>query len=355
MPCLVSSQGRARRRTRPQRHPRLHRTTWAGPIFSCFGNTDAKTPNVDRLAARASATRSSTSTRHLLAVAHRDHEGPVSATLADHLLPQQPRRQRAARGGAMARSARPDARAFPETVRLRHRTLRQVAHGRTARRRDRRRRSRGTCFDESLTNFEGMGRKAPPADALSRRREAGRIWEDAEASRPAFHVDAALEDHHRFHRRRDSVHGESGARGKPFYVNLWPGRCAQSVLAAGSRKWAGDKRGPLSRGARGNGSATRQTLRSRAQHAALRDNTLILVCIRQRLRAGRGIRGPVQGLEGRALEGGIRSPLVVVGAAVKRPRRGITTRRRCSRRSNLAPSLLRFTKSAGAGGVVFDG
>ncbi len=126
--------------------------------------------------------------------------------------------------------------------------------------------------------------------------------------------------------------------GKPFYVNLWPGRCAQSVLAAGSRKWAGDKRGPLSRGARGNGSATRQTLRSRAQHASaarqhahsrLHPTTATSRARDPRARS-RARRARSRGRHSFAARG--------CGGAVQRPRRGITTRRRCSRRSNLAPS-----------------
>ena len=56
--------------------------------FSCFGNRDARTPNVDRLAAEGLRfSQFYVNCADLLAVAVCADDGPVPAAVADHVVP----------------------------------------------------------------------------------------------------------------------------------------------------------------------------------------------------------------------------------------------------------------------------
>jgi len=165
-------------------------------------------------------------------------------------------------------------------------------------------------FDESLTNFEGMGAKLLPLTLVPGATDPARIWERAEilggpvtwmqrsritggfVDAAVRFIDAALAD------------------GRPFYVNVWPDD-VHTPLFPPLDRWADTKAGRY-----------RAVLESMDQQLAplfsrLRDdprsraNTIVLLCSDNGPEQGCGSAAPLTGGKGSLFEGGIRSPLIV--------------------------------------------
>jgi arylsulfatase A-like enzyme len=169
-------------------------------------------------------------------------------------------------------------------------------------------------FDASLTNFEGLGPRVLPLgdayDGKPPRKHAlgsdllGRgpiLWEDRSKVTASFTA-AALD----FIRKAE-------AKDRPFYVNLWPddvhapfyppkgrrGDGTRHALYRGVLETMDDQLGVLFDAIRGD--------------ARLRDNTLILVCSDNGPDVNAGSAGPFRGGKTMLYEGGIRSPLIAWG------------------------------------------
>lgn len=195
-------------------------------------------------------------------------------------------------------------------------------------------------FDESLTNFEGMGAKLLPLTLRPGQSDPGRIWEDAErlgepvtwmqrSTITGGFVDAALQ-----------FIQEAAADKKPFYINVWPDD-VHSPFYPPVENWGEGKRalylavleamdrqlGPLFDYVR--------------QDKNLRDNTLVLICSDNGHEPGAGRAGILKGSKGQLYEGGIRSPLIVWGPGIL-DAKAAGTRNRSSVLAaiDLVPSLL---------------
>jgi arylsulfatase A-like enzyme len=210
-------------------------------------------------------------------------------------------------------------------------------------------------FDESLTNFEGMGAKLLPL-TKDETGKVGLIWGDAEIlGEPVTwmqrseitngFIDAAIPFMEKAHKN-----------GKPFYVNLWPDD-VHSPFWPPVDKWGdGSKRqlylgvleamdtqfGRLFDYVNGN-----QTLRS---------NTLILICSDNGCEKGAGRAGPLKGYKTHLYEGGIRSSLIVWGPGFM-AKKALGTRNADSVFSaiDLTPSLLRLTHTKRPANTRYDG
>jgi uncharacterized sulfatase len=136
-------------------------------------------------------------------------------------------------------------------------------------------------FDESLTNFEGMGAKLLPLTLKPGQTEPGRIWENAErlggpvtwrqrSQITSGYVEAAI----KFIDRAATDH-------KPFYVNVWPDD-VHSPFWPPVDKWADGKRG-LYRSVLEEMDRQLGPLFDHIRESPeMRDNTLILVCFAAR-------------------------------------------------------------------------
>jgi len=211
-------------------------------------------------------------------------------------------------------------------------------------------------FDETLTNFEGMGAKLLPLTLKPGDAEPGRIWADAERlggpviwmQRSAItggFVNAAL-----------SFMNRAASAGRPFYVNLWPDdvhgpwwppvakwgdgskrRLYLSVLEEADRQL-----GPLFDHIRGT--------------PALRDNTLVLVCSDNGNEPGAGGGGPFRGHKATLHEGGIRSPLVAWGPGlIAKEKAGTKNDASVFSAFDLVPSLLAIAGVSRPPEAGFDG
>lgn len=212
-------------------------------------------------------------------------------------------------------------------------------------------------FDASLTNFEGLGpRVLPLCDAYDgkppRRHALGSdklghgpiVWKDRSLVTAAF-TSAAID----FIDRAD-------AKGKPFYVNVWPddvhspffppkarrGNAAKRTLYHSVLKTMDEQLGKLFDHIRNNDK--------------LRNNTLILVCSDNGPERGAGSAGPFRGHKTMLYEGGIRSPLIVWGPGlIDKTHAGSVNRTSVFSAIDLLPTLLAVTDVEDPPDVNFDG
>jgi len=212
-------------------------------------------------------------------------------------------------------------------------------------------------FDASLTNFEGMGPKLLPATASPGKDgtiQKGRIWADAERlggpvtwmQRSAItggFVEAAI-----------AFIDEAAAAGKPFYVNVWPDD-VHTPLYPPVARWSADKRARylavLEEMDRQLGALFDRV----RDDAKLRANTLVLICSDNGPERGAGRAGKLKGYKTHLYEGGIRSPLVVWGPGLMEAKaKGTRNETSVLAAMDVAPSLLAIA-GVEPGGVEYDG
>ncbi len=179
-------------------------------------------------------------------------------------------------------------------------------------------------FDQSLTNFEGMGAKLLPLTMKPGWDKPGRIWQDAvrlgspvtwmqRSQITGGFVRAAINFMDRAVRER-----------KPFYVNLWPDD-VHSPFFPPVEKWGPDKRA-LYHAVLDNMDEQLGTLFDRIRNTpTLRNDTLILLCSDNGPEYGAGSAAPLRGAKTWLYEGGVRSPLIVWGPGVLAPGTAGTT------------------------------
>lgn len=168
-------------------------------------------------------------------------------------------------------------------------------------------------FDESLTNFEGMGAKLLPLTLTPESDKPGRIWEKAvnlgepvtwmqRSEITGGFVDAAL----------DFI-DQSQQSGKPFFINVWPDDVHSPFFPPVSEWGDGDKR-TLYNAVLDEMDLQLARLFDRVRDdEKLRENTLIVFCSDNGHEPGAGTSDPLRGAKTWLYEGGIRSPLIVWG------------------------------------------
>ncbi|MCA9179389.1 MAG: sulfatase-like hydrolase/transferase [Planctomycetales bacterium] len=321
--------------------------------FSCFGNRDASTPNVDRMAAEGlrftqfyvnspicSPSRTAISTgqypqrwRISSYLAHRQLNNDRG--MAQWLDPRAP---------MLARSLQQAGYATGHFGKWHMGGQRDVdeapaitAYG----------------FDESLTNFEGMGPKLLPLTLKPGQQEPGKIWGDAErlgegarwmlrSKITGGFVDAALP----FMRK---AHAEQ----RPFYVNLWPDD-VHSPFWPPVDKWADGKRGLYLSVLEEMDRQLGKLFDFIRSDESLSRNTLVLICSDNGPEQGAGSADPLRGFKTQLYEGGVRSPLVVWGPGLL-SKTGQVDETSVFAAIDLVPTLLDLTKTPHPEGVEYDG
>ncbi len=321
--------------------------------FSCFGNRDAQTPHIDRLAEEGirfeqfyvnspicSPSRTAISTgqypqrwRITSYLSNRDHNN--TRGMAQWLDPAAPMLARSLHGAGYATGH------FGKWHMGGQRNVDDAPpisdYG----------------FDASLTNFEGMGPKLLPLTLKPGQDKPGKIWADAER----------LGEGARWMLRSKITSGfideaipfiqKAASAGKPFYINLWPDD-VHSPYWPPVDKWADGKRGLYL-------SVLEEMDRQFARlfdlirsNPSLRDNTLVLVCSDNGPELGAGSAGPFRGHKTHLYEGGVRSSLVVWGPELIH-RKGYVDRQSVFSAIDLVPTLLDLTGTPRPEGVAFDG
>ncbi len=212
-------------------------------------------------------------------------------------------------------------------------------------------------FDESLTNFEGLGPRllglANAHDGSPIRRHAlnseklGRgpvIWYDRTQLTAGF-AGAAIQFIER-----------AAADGKPFFVNLWPDDVHSPFFPPQAKRGDGSKKA-LYHAVLETMDAQLGVLFDHVRNSpALRDRTLILLCSDNGQEPGAGSPGPFRGSKATLFEGGVRSPLIVWGpGVVAKEKAGTHNETSVFAAFDLAPSLLQVAGVPAPRGVQFDG
>jgi uncharacterized sulfatase len=212
-------------------------------------------------------------------------------------------------------------------------------------------------FDESLTNFEGLGPRVLPLcdayDGKSPRKHAlgsdnlGRgpiIWEDRSKVTESF-VTAAIK-----------FIGKAQAEKKPFYINVWPDDVHSPFFPPEGTRGDGKKRtlyySVLDTMDRQLGVLF-DTIR---EDKDLRNNTLVVFCSDNGPEHGAGVAGPFRGVKTMLYEGGIRSPLIVWGPGlIDSKLAGMVNKSSFMAATDLVPSLLTIAGVEAPADVRFDG
>ncbi len=211
-------------------------------------------------------------------------------------------------------------------------------------------------FDQSLTNFEGLGPRVlaicDARDGTSIRRHTlgsdqlgrGEIrWEDR-SQVTATYTSAALE----FIKQAESDH-------RPFYVNLWPDDVHSPFFPPAARRSDGTKRqlylGVLETMDEQLGALFDYVRESEA----LQNNTLILLCSDNGPEQGAGNAGPYRGFKTWLYEAGVRSPLIAWGPGlIETSKSGTVNKESFFAAIDLVPSLLDIC-SVNHFDIQFDG
>jgi len=326
---------------------------WAD--LSCFGNQDASTPNIDRMAAEGIAFEQfyvnspiCSPSRVAISTGQYPQRWGITSYLNNYEINEQ-------RG--MANWLDPKAPMLARSLKEAGYSTGHFGKWHMGGQRDVAEAPPITDygFDESLTNFEGMGPKLLPLTMEPGWEQPGRIWAGAEilggpvtwmqrSTITGGFVEAAMV----FIKKAE-------AEKKPFYINIWPDD-VHSPFFPPVEKWGKSKRelylavleemdrqlAPLFDYVRGNQD--------------LCDNTLILVCSDNGHEPGAGEAGILKGCKTNLFEGGIRSSLITWGP-------GLMSREAMGTRNNISvfaaidflPSLLKLTGAKSPADVTYDG
>lgn len=321
--------------------------------FSCFGNQDASTPNIDRMAAEG--------VRFEQFYVNSPICSPSRTAISTGQYPQRwritsflnNRRENEARG--MAQWLDPEAPMLARSLQQAGYATGHFGKWHMGGQRDVDDAPPITDygFDQSLTNFEGMGPKLLPLTLKPGDKNPGRIWSDAER----------LGDGYRWMLRSEITSGfidealpfmeRAIEADKPFYVNLWPDD-VHGPFWPPVDKWADGKRGLYLSVLQEMDRQFGRLFEFVRSHDQIKDNTLILICSDNGPEQGAGQAGPFRGFKTHLYEGGVRSSLISWGPQLG-VRAGHVDRESVFSAVDLVPTLLQITGTAPPEGVVFDG
>lgn len=209
-------------------------------------------------------------------------------------------------------------------------------------------------FDASLTNFEGMGPKLLPLTETPDGRQ-GRIWQAAERLAGPVTWMQRSRITSGFTEAAAAFIREANEAGEPFYVNLWPDD-VHSPYWPPIQEWQNDRVGKFRVVLEALDRQLAPLVELIRSTPALRDNTLVLVCSDNGPEPRVGSAGPFRGAKTTLYEGGIRSPLIVWGPGLLSPAAaGTTDDASVFAAFDLVPSLLAIAGVSVPEGIALDG
>ena len=211
-------------------------------------------------------------------------------------------------------------------------------------------------FDESLTNFEGMGPKLLPLIMKPGMENPGRIWGDAERLGGPVVWMQRSEITGGFVNSAKAFIKRAKIAKKPFYINVWPDDVHSPYFPPVSKWGDGSKRRLYLSVLEEMDRQLMSLFDYIREDKELKGNTLIVLCSDNGHEPGAGKAGPLKGCKTNLYEGGIRSSLVVWGPGIL-ARDAIGTRNKTSVFSaiDLVPSLVKLTGAKKQGDAEYDG
>lgn len=326
--------------------------------FSCFGNEDAQTPHIDRLANEGlrfdqfyvnspicSPSRVAISTgqypqkwKITSFLSNRDHN--KKRGMAQWLAPKAP---------MLARALQKNGYATGHFGKWHMGGQRNVADAPAI---------SEYGFEQSLTNFEGMGPKLLPLTLKPGQdpKKPGRLWGHAEilgkdvrwmqrSKITEGFVDAAIPFIKKAQKEK-----------KAFYLNLWPDDVHTPFWPPVDQWKDGSKRQLFLSVLEEMDRQLGKLFNHIHNDPALADNTLILACSDNGPEQGAGVSGPFRGYKTHLFEGGIRSSLVVWAPNLMNKKvLGTINKKSVFSAIDLVPTLLSLTKTKTPKDANFDG
>ena len=213
-------------------------------------------------------------------------------------------------------------------------------------------------FDQSLTNFEGMGPKLLPLTLKPGQdpKKPGRIWGDA----------TRLGDGVRWMQRSKITEGfvdaaipfikKAKKNNKPFYINLWPDDVHTPFWPPVDQWRDGSKRQLFLSVLEEMDRQLGKLFDHVRNNPDLADNTLILACSDNGPEKGAGVAGPFRGYKTHLYEGGIRSSLVAWAPKLMADKaKGTINQKSIFSAIDLVPTLLEITGTKAPKNIKFDG
>ena len=213
-------------------------------------------------------------------------------------------------------------------------------------------------FDQSLTNFEGMGPKLLPLTLRPGQNpeKPGRIWADA----------TRLGDGVRWMQRSRITEGFVAAAipfiqkakrdKKPFYINLWPDDVHTPFWPPVDQWRDGSKRQLFLSVLEEMDRQLGKLFDHIHNDPVLTNNTIILACSDNGPEKGAGVAGPFRGYKTHLFEGGVRSSLVAWAPGLMAEKaKGTINQKSVFSAIDLVPTLLEITETKAPKNVIFDG
>ncbi len=213
-------------------------------------------------------------------------------------------------------------------------------------------------FDESLTNFEGLGpRILATKDAYNGKPIQKHTLGSDKLGKPEeiTYVDRSLVTQS-FTSAALKFVKQAEANQKPFYINVWPDDVHSPFFPPQARRGDGSKR-QLYHGVLETMDEQLGVLFDYVRdNATLKKNTIILICSDNGPEQGAGSAGPFRGFKTHLFEGGIRSSLIVWGPGWVDPHKnGTVNKTSVFSAIDLAPSLLKMASIQARPTGAFDG
>ena len=323
--------------------------------FSCFGNKDASTPHIDRLAQEGLRFEQFYVNSPICSpsrVAISTGQYPLKWGITSYLAARDLNQQRGLRqwldpnAPMLARSLQKAGYATGHFGKWHMGGQRDVTEAPEITK---------YGFDISLTNFEGMGAKLLPKTMKPGWDKPGRIWQDAEILGGPTIWEMRSKITAGFTQSALSYIRKVKGENKPFYVNIWPDDVHEPFWPS-VENYKGKRRdlylavleemdtqlGPLFDFVRNDKD--------------LKDNTLIMICSDNGPARGAGQAGPYKGYKTFLYEGGIRSPLIVWGPGLMNKEViGTINKDSIFSAIDLVPSVLDLCKVSNSSATKLDG
>ena len=201
-------------------------------------------------------------------------------------------------------------------------------------------------FDESLTNFEGLGPRLLPLVHTPQKPKFRKIWQDSEklGRGKVTWMDRAKITGGFINEALTFIDKAKEAE-KPFYINLWPDD-VHSPFFPTLEGWknGGDKRNLYLSVLKEMDTQLGALFDKIKSDEKLRNSTLILICSDNGHEPGAGRSGPLRGMKTNLYEGGIRSSLVAWGPGIiPNEKQGSRNKTSLFSAIDLVPSILKLS------------
>ncbi|MDD7985240.1 sulfatase-like hydrolase/transferase [Lentisphaera marina] len=200
-------------------------------------------------------------------------------------------------------------------------------------------------FDESLTNFEGLGPRLLPLVRTPQKPQFRKIWQDSEklGRGEIFWTDRAkITDE--FTKASIKFIQKAQADNKPFYINLWPDD-VHSPFYPTLEGWhrGADKRSLYLSVLEEMDSQFAQLFDFIKADPKLKNNTLILICSDNGPEKDAGQAANLKGYKTHLYEGGIRSSLIAWGPGIlAEDKQGTRNKQSVFFAIDIVPSILKL-------------